>query len=315
MVLVIYYQKSTPKHNSMAPRAGVLNSRMTAILLLFSLFLWGRPAVALAEPEITIPQGAVGRFEITIQEGDSAPWGSFRGELVHFRVLGAGRYLGLVGVDMESATGLHTLEVKVIRAGTSRVIARPEVEVVEGRFGVQHLTLPDKMVDLDPPTLKRVAREKKEVSALWNSDTGDARWAPEWRMPVPGDPSGSFGKRRVINGQPRNPHNGEDISAPLGTPVKAPNAGIVRLAKDRYFGGRTVFLEHGGGLFTFYMHLDEISVRDGKVVGAGDLIGKVGKSGRATGPHLHWGGRLNSARINPLELVSGARLLRLAEAP
>jgi murein DD-endopeptidase MepM/ murein hydrolase activator NlpD len=98
--------------------------------------------------------------------------------------------------------------------------------------------------------------------------------------------------------------------------VVAPNDGIARLAKDRFFGGRTVFLEHGGGLFTFYMHLSEIDVVDGQRVAAGEPIGKVGASGRATGPHLHWGGRLNNARINPLTLVGeGASLHIAAKAP
>jgi len=186
------------------------------------------------------------------------------------------------------------------------MLAAPWIEVVPGTFGVQHLTLPEKMVDLDPPTLARVVREKAEVGHLWRSGTPRALWRESWHMPVPGTVSGSFGKRRFINGKPRKPHNGEDISAPMGTRVTAPNRGVVRLAKDRYFGGRTVFLDHGGGLFTFYMHLSVILVQDGQTVAAGDPIGRVGQSGRATGPHLHWGGRLNNARINPLALVRAA---------
>ncbi len=264
---------------------------------------------------LTIPQGAVGRLEVGIVPGDSAPWASFKGRLITFKKVSPTRFIGLVGVDMEAPEGDHPLEVKVIRNGASVVIARPTVTVVSGGFGVQHLTLPDKMVELSDTTLKRVKKEKSEVGALWKSGRKTPLWEPVWRMPVEGEVSGSFGKRRVINGQPRSPHNGEDIPAAKGTPVLAPNSGIVRLAKDRFFGGKTVFLEHGGGLFTFYMHLSEIDVKDGQHVVAGDLLGKVGASGRATGPHLHWGGRLNNARINPVALVGDAPALEMIAPP
>jgi hypothetical protein len=292
------------------PRRGPLAALLTAVLLLPA-------AVARGGPELTVPQGGVGRVEVTIEPGDSAPWGSFRGQTVHFRPEGGRRFAALVGVDMESPTGPQPMNVMVIRDGATRRIARPTVAVVPGDFGMQRLTLPDRMVNLSPPTLARVKREKAQVTDLWASGTGRPLWREPWAMPVAGEPSGSFGKRRVINGQPRSPHNGEDIPAPAGTPVRAPNDGVARLAGERYFGGQTVFLEHGGGLFTFYMHLSEITVSDGQRVRKGDVIGRVGQSGRATGPHLHWGGRLNNARINPLALVRPEPTLALdgARAP
>jgi hypothetical protein len=282
------------------PRTGL------AVLLLAALvgFLGTPPGAHADGPGLTVPQGGVGRVEVTIEPGDSAPWGSFRGRTVYFHHAGGRRFTALVGVDMESPTGPAPMNVLVRRGGKTTRIARPTVEVTSGGFGVQHLTLPDSMVELDAPTLKRVAREKSQVVALWKSGDHPPLWDGSWRMPVKGEVLKSFGKRRVINGQPRSPHNGEDIAAPEGTAVHAPNAGVVRLPGDRFFGGNTVFLDHGGGLFTFYMHLSEIDVHDGQKVKRGDLLGKVGHSGRATGPHLHWGGRLNDARINPLGLVT-----------
>ncbi|MBI5137218.1 MAG: M23 family metallopeptidase [Nitrospirae bacterium] len=265
---------------------------------------------------LTIRQGAVGRVEVTIHPGDSAPWGSFVGERVVFRRVGPERFAALLGVDMETAVGDHPLEVRVLRGGVSTVVTRPTVTVSDGGFGVQRLTLPDKMVDLDDAALERVAREKVEVGELWEQGARSTPvWSDEWRQPVAGEAAGSFGKRRIINGNPRNPHNGEDIAAPEGTPVLAPNAGTVRLAGERFFGGQTVFLEHGGGLFTFYMHLSAIDVADGQRVRAGERIGRVGASGRATGPHLHWGGRLNNARINPFTLLQPPAVLTVAAAP
>jgi hypothetical protein len=261
-------------------------------------------AVSQGPAGLTVPQGGVGRLEVTIEAGDSAPWASFQGQTVYFRREAPRRFAALLGVDMETKPGPKPLDVMVVRGGHTRVIARPTVDVTPGGFGVQHLTLPDAMVELDAPTLKRVGREKRQVAALWAGGRRGPLWTEGWRMPVSGKPSGSFGKRRVINGQPRSPHNGEDIPAPAGTPVRAPNEAVVRLPGERYFGGNTVFLDHGGGLFTFYMHLSEIAVREGQRVHAGDVIGRVGASGRATGPHLHWGGRLNNARINPLHLLA-----------
>jgi hypothetical protein len=289
------------------PRPESLAALLTGLLLLPVTAAWGGP-------ELTVPQGGVGRVEVTIEPGDSAPWGSFRGQTVYFRSEGGRRFAALVGVDMESPTGPQPMNVMVIRDGVTRRIARPTVEVVPGDFGMQRLTLPDQMVNLSPPTLARVKREKAQVADLWASGGRRPLWREAWGMPVAGEPSGSFGKRRVINGQPRSPHNGEDIPAPAGTAVRAPNDGIARLAGERYFGGRTVFLEHGGDLFTFYMHLSEIAVSDGQRVRKGDVIGRVGQSGRATGPHLHWGGRLNNARINPLALVRPEPTLALEEA-
>lgn len=106
-----------------------------------------------------------------------------------------------------------------------------------------------------------------------------------------------------MNGQPRNPHNGEDIGAPLGTDVAATNDGVVRITVDHFFSGKGVIVDHGLGFYSMYFHLSEILVKDGDLVKAGQIIGKVGSTGRATGPHLHWGVKLNGARVNPYALL------------
>lgn len=106
-----------------------------------------------------------------------------------------------------------------------------------------------------------------------------------------------------MNGQARNPHNGEDIGAPLGTDVLATNDGVVRLTVEHFFSGKGVFLDHGLGFYSMYFHLSEVLVKDGDVVKAGQIVGKVGATGRATGPHLHWGVKLNGARVNPYALL------------
>jgi murein DD-endopeptidase MepM/ murein hydrolase activator NlpD len=128
-------------------------------------------------------------------------------------------------------------------------------------------------------------------------------WQPSFVEPVSGKRTGIFGSVRIMNGQARNPHNGEDIGAPLGTDVAATNDGVVRLTVDHIFSGRGVFLDHGLGFYSMYFHLSEVLVKEGDVVRAGQIVGKVGATGRATGPHLHWGVKLNGARVNPYALL------------
>lgn len=257
-----------------------------------------------AAQELSVPQGGVGRVEVWIQPGDSAPWGSYRAQPVAFRLIEPNHFEGLVGVDMQAAPGASPMEVKVVRDGGTVLLSRFTVEVTAVDFPEQRIEgVPDAQVNLSKGDLARANREKADVNHLWESGAETPLWHDGWVLPVAAEASGRFGHRRVFNGEPRRPHNGEDFPAAEGTPVKAPNRGIVRLAGDRFFGGNTVFLEHGGGLFTFYMHLSEIDVHDGQEVEAGDVIGRVGATGRATGPHLHWGGRLTNARINPVWLV------------
>src|SRR5437667_334097 len=117
-------------------------------------------------------------------------------------------------------------------------------------------------------------------------------------------PGEGFGARRGINGQARSPHSGLDYAAPTGTPVVAANRGRVALIGDFFFGGRTVALDHGQGLYTLYMHLDRVQVAEGTLVERGETIGAVGSTGRATGPHLHWGAQLRRARVDPAGLLA-----------
>jgi murein DD-endopeptidase MepM/ murein hydrolase activator NlpD len=120
---------------------------------------------------------------------------------------------------------------------------------------------------------------------------------------VQADISSPFGYRRVINGAPRAPHTGVDLRAPMGTEVLAANSGRVALVGNFFFSGDSLVLDHGAGLYTTYFHLSEFKVREGAEVQKGEVIGLSGMTGRVTGPHLHWGARLNGARVDPFELV------------
>lgn len=215
----------------------------------------------------------------------------------------------LMGVDMEAAPGVQEFVIEHRRPDGATVVTRGSVVVEKTAFKSQALSLPEKQVDLDSDTLQRVESEQQAMLAAMQPVTPQL-WEGEFVMPTPGSVQYTFGRRRVINGQPRNPHTGEDISAPQGAPVAAINHGTVRLVADQFFSGKSVVIDHGLGLYSMYFHLSDVAVRVGERVSKSQIIGAVGATGRASGPHLHWGVRLNGARVNPLSLntaLNGAR--------
>ena len=171
-------------------------------------------------------------------------------------------------------------------------------------YPIQKLTLPPHMVELSPEDLERVRRENKEMARLWKTE-GPRRFGLPLGAPLDPLPAGGrFGHRRIINGSPRSPHGGADYSAAEGAPVLAAADGTVAMVADQFFGGNAVFLDHGDGLVTMYMHLSRVSVAEGRPVRRGEPVGTVGSTGRATGPHLHFGVRWHGARVDPALLLA-----------
>ena len=161
-----------------------------------------------------------------------------------------------------------------------------------------------KVTPTSPRDLSEIKREQKDVGhAVTHYERGDA-WRKGFILPVEGQISGNFGNQRIFNGTPKSPHTGTDIAAPEGTPVKASGDGQVILSGKNYFyTGNMVIIDHGQGLQTIYAHLKEAKVKKGDFVHQGDIIGTVGKTGRATGAHLHWGASLNNVRFRPHSLL------------
>lgn len=165
--------------------------------------------------------------------------------------------------------------------------------------------VPPRKVTPSNADLKDIETERKLVIRGQKNDSEKALWKKGFIKPVEGRTSGQFGGQRIMNGVKRNPHAGMDIAAPEGTPVKASSDGIVTLAApDLFYSGNVVILDHGYGLHTIYAHLKEMHVKQGDTVKQGDIIGLVGKTGRATGPHLHWGASLNGTKFNPPSLLN-----------
>jgi len=201
-------------------------------------------------------------------------------------------------VDLEAK---GTLEVARTRDG--RREAR-HIKVGRYPYAEQRLTVPEAMVDLSPSDQARVAREGARVAALWRLE-GPARFALPLDPPLKDLASNRrFGARRVLNDKPRSPHGGEDYRAAAGASVIAPADGVVSLAEAHFFAGNAVYLDHGGGLVTMLFHLSRIDVEAGQQVRRGQVVGAVGATGRATGPHLHFGVRWHGARVDPALLLA-----------
>jgi murein DD-endopeptidase MepM/ murein hydrolase activator NlpD len=218
-------------------------------------------------------------------------------EQVPLLVVGnASAWTAVVGIPLTAPPGPAQIHVQ----SSDGLVRTLEYEVRPKRYLEQRLEVAPGQVELSPEDQARYEREREhqlKVMATFSSpaEADSLAMAP----PVSGRRSGSFGLRRVFNGQARAPHSGMDIAAATGTPVKAPLAATVLDTGDYFFNGGTVWLDHGGGLLTLYCHLSKINVTPGDVLRAGDPLGAVGATGRATGPHLHWGVLLNRAMVDP----------------
>lgn len=260
-------------------------------------------------------QGQILIVKVPADEMSLEVRGTFMGRTVRFfREAGPDErkeFVGLLGIDLEDKPGTHELTIEIEQKSGSRRLTY-HVEVLKEKFRVERLILPKDKVDLDERSLQRWKAEQEQVKTALASDSPIRLWRSSFAEPVSGRRTGVFGSVRIMNGQARSPHNGEDIGAPVGTDVAVTNDGIVRLTVDHIFSGKGVYVDHGLGFYSMYFHLSEILVKEGDAVRAGQVIGKVGATGRATGPHLHWGVKLNGARVNPYALLelpfrSGAR--------
>jgi murein DD-endopeptidase MepM/ murein hydrolase activator NlpD len=210
----------------------------------------------------------------------------------------------VVGIPLSARAGRH----EIVLTHGARPMTRIPFTVTSKKYPEQRLTIKDpKMVNPDPKDLVRIERETKQMLAQYE------RFSPLHASPFPllrpadGAISSQFGFRRILNGEPRNPHTGMDIAADTGTPILSPAAGTISLIGNFYFNGNTVFVDHGAGLISMFCHLSAVDVKEGETVDRGKAVGKVGATGRATGPHLHWSLSMNGERIDPSAVLTAFR--------
>jgi murein DD-endopeptidase MepM/ murein hydrolase activator NlpD len=176
------------------------------------------------------------------------------------------------------------------------------IRVAAKKYPTTELKVEERFVQLSPTDQARANREAQETDAIYKRITPEAMWEESFTIPIPGRAGTNFGHRRVFNGEPRAPHNGADLRATTGTKIQATNRGRVVLAKNLFFSGNTVILDHGLGVYSLYAHLSRIDVKSGTLVNNGQVVGLAGATGRVTGPHLHWGVRVQGARVDPFTL-------------
>ena len=257
------------------------------------------PALLLAFPALPAPDapaGAPGRVaRVRLGTVDPPPQVYLNGQRLMVR-REQGEWIALAGIPL-SAKARSTVPVEIDYGGGRRVVRK--LPIADWKYRTQHLNVPADQADLPPEQFERYQKERVHFAQVLSTFTEAGPADLALLQPVPGLRSGSFGSRRIINGMPRSPHGGLDIAAPAGTPVTAAAGGRVLDVGEYLFLGRTITLDHGQGLLTLYAHLSAVDTAAGEAVAAGAPIGKVGATGRATGPHLHFSVYLNAASVDP----------------
>ena len=278
-------------------------------LLLVVLLLLPLPALALPQAE-PVP-GGVAILPLATDGSNSAPQVTFNGVRVLVTRDGA-QWLAVIGIPLDTPPGEHSVHVQ--QGSRAQTLS---LQVSDKVYATQYLTLKNKrQVNPTAEDLARIRSETRAIKAALAHWSESATVATSFIAPVDGRRSSPFGLRRYFNDQPRKPHSGLDIAAAQGTPVMAPAAGTVISTGDYFFNGNTVFIDHGQGLVTMYCHLSRIDVQPDQQLSQGEALGAAGMSGRATGPHLHWGVSLNQALVDPslfLPLITSQHLTPAAD--
>jgi len=229
---------------------------------------------------------------------DSVQIRAFDHDVPAFRT-GDRTWEALVGIDLDVHPGKYAVSVT---AGAARAVH--ELVVEKRTFPTRRLKVDEAFVTPPPSEQARIEREAALLAATWKAVSPERLWTGLFVRPVAEPANSAFGTRSIFNGKPRNAHGGADFLSPAGTPVHSPNAGRVVIARSLYFSGNTIIVDHGLGLFSMFAHLSAMDVREGERVNAGQIVGKVGATGRVTGPHLHWTVRATNARVDPLSLLA-----------
>ncbi|MFQ5930521.1 MAG: M23 family metallopeptidase [Acidobacteriota bacterium] len=288
---------------------------MSSLRLLFTLLVL--PSLAFFEKDSTPSELEISHRARSLQPGEvvlitaksKAPLQSMQGRAFStmfpfYPTRDQTVWQGLIGIDLETTPGTYRLSLEGATEKGSSIRAQYKLQVMRKEFPTRRLRVAEKYVNPPAEVLARIRKESKRVNDIFEILTPEKIWGGSFLSPVPGAPTSGFGKRSILNDQPRSPHGGTDFNAEAGTPVKAPNKGKVVLASNLYYSGNTVILDHGHGLYSYFAHLSRFAVAEGKTVAPGEMIGYVGATGRVTGPHLHWSVRLNGTRVDPLSLIA-----------
>ena len=264
-------------------------------------------AVSLSTADVA--NGQVTVLEIDLRNLDSevsdlkARFGQNAIALFQHPVKPSGIYCGLIGIPLSAAPEKAFVDLEWTDF-YGRQTAKVPLQIIDGKYKSETLRVDPGKVTLSKKDLQRVAREKKEIQHIYANFSHTRLWYGSFKKPLAGDMTSAFGTGRLFNGQHRSHHRGIDFRADVGTPVQASNSGIVRLARNLFYSGNIVIVDHGMGIFTNYAHLSKIEVVEGQQIARGFPIGLTGSTGRVSGPHLHWGVKVNGVYVDPLQFLT-----------
>lgn len=209
----------------------------------------------------------------------------------------------LVGLDVEVKPGSYPLNIVLDKANGEKEELQREILILPKKFQQRKFRVKAETLNPPPKLQARIKGESDLMQAIYKQITPE--WLAEGEFIIPFEAKSwpNFGQRRIYNNVPRSIHSGIDLLTPWGSPIRASNSGRIVLARDLVLPGRSVIIDHGMGLYTFYCHLSRINVKEGAMVKKGDIVAKSGNTGRSTGPHLHWAVKLQDARVDPFSLL------------
>ena len=216
----------------------------------------------------------------------------------------ASSWQALAGIPLETAPVASEITLRATSVDGETTTSAVTIAVAAAAFDTRRLKVAEQFVNPPKSMMPRITKESETLAAVFASSPPQRIWRGPFRRPVPGQSTSSFGRLSILNGVSRGRHQGADFRASTGTPVMAPNAGKIALVANHYFSGRTVVIDHGGGLLSLFAHFSRIAVKAGGTVKTGEQLGDAGATGRVTGPHVHWTVRLQGVAIDPLSLIA-----------
>lgn len=296
----------------LAPAPPIVPAQSPEVTLTPAIVEVGSPELIRVRLPMSSGPGAATQNGATVDPSLEGAW--LNHKLQFFRGRDGQSLYALAGVDVKAAAGPSTLRIIVHTAagpapgspplaGDHLIDLSRTIQILPAHYRTGTLTVAPNFVEPGPDELTRINAEVELKSKVFAASASQPLWSGDFRAPVHAPPTDSFGTRRTFNGKLASVHEGMDFRAPIGTPVRAGNSGVVVLAQSLYYEGNCVAIDHGLGLYTISMHLSRIDVRVGDRVIAGQLIGLSGATGRVTGPHLHWAVRWQNAYLDPAKLL------------
>ena len=264
-------------------------------------------AVHLSATDVASGQAALIEIDLnqmgTAASGLKAKFGDQSIVLIQHPIKARGIYVGLVGIPLSAKPEKAAIQLEWTNAAGSQT-ARVPLGIIDGNYKRESLNVNARHVTLSKKNLARVKQEKKEIRRIFASSSDARQWFGDFIKPMASETTSPFGTQRLFNNQHRSYHRGTDFRAKVGTPVYASNSGVVRMAKNLFYSGNLVIVDHGMNIFTLYAHLSKIQVNQGQIIARGQQIGLSGATGRVSGPHLHWGVKVNGVYVDPLQFLT-----------